>query len=322
MREQVRACVVAVLVGVLETACSGDKSTSATDVVPPAEPTGLRVDRAGDGEVPLSWSPNNESDLLGYRLYRSEDMGQTYVHLRDVSAPSHMDVGLSYETTYYYMVSAYDTHGNESPPCSPVFARPRNTSPPVPPQDLRAIAHHLQTRAVLEIALTWVANTESDLMGYKLYKALTEEFQPGPETFLADTTEVYYVDTDVEVGKMYHYLVVAYDKEPLESAPSNCASDIPLETPVLLSPQDGAVTHTLPIFVWQPVLGAKSYRVILTTSPEVGEIWDVTTADTRLPYSAGPVLVSGTRYYWRVGTITNLPGDINSISTARCFTAR
>jgi fibronectin type 3 domain-containing protein len=311
---------VASLTAMLWTGCSGDRPLSTPDTVPPATPTGLHVVRPGDGEVPLSWEANAEPDLAGYKVYCSEDSGRTYAFESDVSTSSYLDVGLSYETAYYYVVSAFDRDENQSGCCAPVSAIPRNTSPPLPPQDLKAIAHNLQIRRVLEVALTWAPNKESDLLGYKVYRSLTGGFRPSAESFLLGTTEVQYVDKDVEVGKRYHYLVTAYDKEPLESAASNDASDIPLATPALVLPQNGATTHTTPTFEWEAVYAAASYKVILTTSLEAGEIWMGSTADTHLLYSGEPPLVSGTTYYWKVGTVTNLPDDLNSISDVWRFT--
>ncbi len=85
-----------------------------TDVVPPAQVTGLTVTDPGtDGQLDLSWTANGELDLAGYRIYRSNISGETGSLIDSVSVNSYTDTGLTNGTTYYYQVSAYDDSLNE-----------------------------------------------------------------------------------------------------------------------------------------------------------------------------------------------------------------
>ena len=71
-------------------------------------------------EVTATWSANSESDLAGYNIYRSSTSGSGYVKLNSsiiakTSSPQYVDsISGSVETTYYYVVTAVDTSGNES----------------------------------------------------------------------------------------------------------------------------------------------------------------------------------------------------------------
>jgi hypothetical protein len=89
-----------------------------TDVFPPAMPQGLVAvaDTAGNA-IDLSWTPNSDSDLAGYRVYRRDIHG---------SEPAQRIAALSLESsyrdataqtghTYGYSLSATDQSGNESP---------------------------------------------------------------------------------------------------------------------------------------------------------------------------------------------------------------
>ena len=72
--------------------------------------------------VMISWDPNPESDIAGYKLYKralpSQDFGQPiFSGLPGTpSSPSTIVTGLSDGTTYGFMLTAFDTSGNESAP--------------------------------------------------------------------------------------------------------------------------------------------------------------------------------------------------------------
>lgn len=83
------------------------------DHFPPAVPSGLRADAAGDS-VALVWEPDTEADLAGYRLYRELGDGP-WLKLAEVNAvPSYSDAAVEHGKTYRYAVTAFDKAGNES----------------------------------------------------------------------------------------------------------------------------------------------------------------------------------------------------------------
>ncbi len=88
------------------------------DRFPPAAPAGLRA-TASPNSVELSWDPNTEADLAGYRLYRSLPGGQME-KIADLTVPAYSDHNLDRDKTYRYEVSAVDRLGNESPHSAPV----------------------------------------------------------------------------------------------------------------------------------------------------------------------------------------------------------
>ena len=65
--------------------------------------------------VQVTWNPNTEPDLAGYRLYVGEASGQ-YGEPVDVgNVTGHvMEITPEYGATYYFALTAYDTSGNES----------------------------------------------------------------------------------------------------------------------------------------------------------------------------------------------------------------
>jgi hypothetical protein len=110
-----------------EGALSTEASATPLDRTPPSVPVGLTA-LVGDGEVTLQWSANAESDLAGYRLYRSATFGGPYGLPIDAPiANRSLDSGLTNFMTYYYAVSAVDQDGNESARSSDVSATPVST---------------------------------------------------------------------------------------------------------------------------------------------------------------------------------------------------
>lgn len=83
------------------------------DVEPPAVPRGVQS-ITGDDEVILSWYPNAENDLAGYRVYRGYSESGDYYRIATTSAVSFVDRDVTNGRTYYYAVSAYDANDNES----------------------------------------------------------------------------------------------------------------------------------------------------------------------------------------------------------------
>lgn len=98
---------------------SGPVRIDARDLFPPATPAGLEA--VADPEahaIDLSWQPDTESDLAGYRVYRREaGSNAAPVRLPGATdpAPSFRDATAQPGHTYEYSVSALDRDGNESP---------------------------------------------------------------------------------------------------------------------------------------------------------------------------------------------------------------
>jgi hypothetical protein len=95
------------------------------DAVPPAAPTGLTA-TAGDALVTLEWDDNLELDLAGYHVYRSVTAGGPYdpLNVALVADSAYTDVTAQNGTTYYYVVTAVDTRGNESADSNEASATP------------------------------------------------------------------------------------------------------------------------------------------------------------------------------------------------------
>jgi hypothetical protein len=85
------------------------------DTTPPAAPTNLTATAIRSSQIDLDWSNNTEGDLLCYTVYRGATSGGPYnLVAGNVAVSAYSDTGLAESTTYYYVVTATDTTGNES----------------------------------------------------------------------------------------------------------------------------------------------------------------------------------------------------------------
>ncbi|MFG0251957.1 MAG: M12 family metallo-peptidase [Phycisphaerales bacterium JB038] len=105
--------------------------TDGADVTPPSPPTGLTAS-GGDALVTLDWADNGEPDFAGYDVYRATSSGGPYTKITANSQANsdYSDGGVVNGTTYYYVVTASDTTGNESGYSDEAFATPNATGDP------------------------------------------------------------------------------------------------------------------------------------------------------------------------------------------------
>ncbi|HOV47511.1 MAG TPA: right-handed parallel beta-helix repeat-containing protein, partial [Anaerolineae bacterium] len=83
--------------------------TSHNTAAPISPPTGLTATLEGTSIV-MSWAPNLESDLAGYKVYWDTDSGYPYAHSVDVgNVTAHTIAGITSGTRYYVTITAYDT---------------------------------------------------------------------------------------------------------------------------------------------------------------------------------------------------------------------
>ena len=90
------------------------------DTIPPAMPRGVRLEETTEG-ISLTWSKNEEEDLLGYNVYRVEGPVKRLLNgepLREERFLDREPPGLRY---FSYFVTAIDLSGNESEPSREVI---------------------------------------------------------------------------------------------------------------------------------------------------------------------------------------------------------
>lgn len=101
-----------------------DATPDEPDTTPPAAPTNLAA-VAGDGIVSLDWDDNTEPDFQIYNIYRATASGGRYTEIDNDTPSEFVDNFATNGITYYYVVTAVDTSGNESAASNEVSATPQ-----------------------------------------------------------------------------------------------------------------------------------------------------------------------------------------------------
>lgn len=91
-------------------------------------------------QIQVTWNPNTEPDLAGYRLYVGEVSGQYGEPIDLGNVTGHvMEITPQYGATYYFALTAYDTSGNESGYSDEAICFVPDSRAPEKPTGLRAI---------------------------------------------------------------------------------------------------------------------------------------------------------------------------------------
>jgi prepilin-type N-terminal cleavage/methylation domain-containing protein len=201
-------------------ATGGPKSASVTvNRCPAYKPTGLAGGRNWGG-VELTWAPNQETDVVGYDVFR----GTTLVCSTDsVSATTCRDTPPDPAATYTYTVQAYDTGAagrRASPASDPITVVPDcstgagtcNTPPITPDVSMTGGVLSISSKAPHD------KDTGDGVQFFRVYR--TTSASP-PTTWkdrydIVDNTASTVTWTDKAPGS-YHYWVTAVDKHYTES---------------------------------------------------------------------------------------------------------
>ncbi|MFC1563512.1 kelch repeat-containing protein [candidate division KSB1 bacterium] len=219
-------------------AFSSQVSAFPHDLTAPAAPDNL-VGLPAKNVSNLSWSANSESDLKQYNIYRNLSPGFTPSSSDSVGFvlkpdSTFSDSSLANGTTYYYQIAALDSSLNLSSFSNEVSVTPADLVAPAAPSNLTATGKNES------INLAWDLSPDADVEKYIIYRSQTDGFAPQPSDSLsfvnaADST---YSDSSVTVGLIYYYRVSAIDSVLNESAFSNQASAIPIDTVAPAIPQN------------------------------------------------------------------------------------
>jgi fibronectin type 3 domain-containing protein len=283
--------------GGLSSGGSGTNGNNGGGATAPAAPTGLLA-TAGNAQITLTW--NASSGATGYYVQRAMVSGGPYTQIAAPAANSYTNTSLTNGTTYYYVVSAFNSAG-QSANSSQASATPvAPTAPPAAPTGLQATAGNAQ------VSLTWTAST-----GATSYHVKRSTTSGGPYTQVAAPTTTSDSDTGLTNGTTYYYVVSALNSagESANSSQVNAtpvAAATPPATPTGLQATPGNAEVSL---TWTASTGATSYHVKRSTTSG-GPYTQVAAPTTTSDSDTG--LTNGTTYYYVVSALNAAGESANS----------
>ncbi len=227
---------------------NGSKRTSfpalvqPVDSIPPSKPQGFKGTVDSLGVVTLRWSPNSETDMLGYRVFKGNNKNEEY---------SQITVSPHQGTTYFDSVSVKDLNSKVYYQLIAVDQR-FNMSEPSEILEIKKPDFIKPTQPVFKsykikdgkVHITWANSSSDDVVRHEVYR----KERDSPEwklVFTVDSTQytdssnslptdplpaetlpteplptANWTDENITEGQQYSYTLIAIDDSELESDPA------------------------------------------------------------------------------------------------------
>lgn len=196
------------------------------DSVPPLKPQELTGKIDTLGVVTLTWKPNTEKDLKGYKILRANRPNQefTILNKHSVTSAKFSDtINLkTFSKKVYYKITALDHRYNQSEYSDIlVLERPDKIPPTSPVFDSYSLENG-------QVRIKWIKSSSDDVATEAIYR--TEAGKNQWEKIFETKTDTiaHFKDVELIPGTNYLYTLVAIDGSGLESPPSPPLS---VETP-------------------------------------------------------------------------------------------
>lgn len=187
------------------------------DSIPPAKPVGLKGVIDSLGVVKLTWTPNKEKDLLGYRIYRGnvaeEEFSQITISPSEPNTFEDKVLIKNLNPKVYYKIIAVDYRYNMSEFSETLILKKPDVIPPASPVFTK---YEIKEGSVF---LEWANSQSEDVSVHQLYR---KENDKKDWTLILETKnkEEKFQDKTAIEGNTYRYAIFAKDESNLISNPS------------------------------------------------------------------------------------------------------
>ena len=243
----------------------------------------------GELKITLTWAANTEPELTGYEILRFTDpTDETPDRTFSSILTTYVDTPVTADQPIVYRVRAVGPSNVKSELSAPVSAQA--TAPPATlatPRNVRA------TAGIEYITITWSANTEAELTGYRVLRYTDSSPETEAEVTFA-TVQTTYIDSPLVAGQTYVYRVQAVGV-------NNTESELSLFAPAEVLPDNSP-----------PATPGNFAAVLASTGTAVELSWDAPIRDAN-----GGALTGLVRYVIYRDTSNTVPTELTTIDAAR-----
>lgn len=190
------------------------------DNTPPAIPVGLRGTITKGGLVHLSWKPDSDEDIKGYKVYFANGSNDVYsqVTLEPVADTVFTDT-ITLKTlskNIWYKIVAVDQNNNHSKYSEPIRLKRPDVVPPMPPLATKV---HVDTAGV---QIDWIQSPDDDVVGYVISRKDKGSGWAIISRVKHDVAKssFHFTDNNVKPFTDYEYCAEAVDADSLHSVKS------------------------------------------------------------------------------------------------------
>jgi hypothetical protein len=321
---------------------SSNKESDPSDTVTikskaaPNPPDGLKAEGGKIRSAPLKWTPMDDEDVSGYRIFSSTSAAGPFnkiADLKDRKTADYTDFGggkalspeLKDSTVYYYQIAAYNGFGAEGPKSS--AANAQTAPPPVTPAGFTAKG--MQPRMV---PLAWDVHQDQNVKGYIIARGDKPDGPFEEITNLKGREINNYVDKGgagsgwgkggkpLDDAHLYFYKVLAYN---WVNAKSEFTPPVSVMTkPVSFPPEKLAAAGKKPRQVpleWRPIPDVTIDRYeIFRSESELGKFDKLGETKADKPHYLDEKLGDGKAYFYKIRAVDRfgLVGEFTSIVSA------
>ncbi|MGJ8733415.1 MAG: hypothetical protein ACSHW4_09725 [Cellulophaga sp.] len=188
------------------------------DSIPPAKPVGLIGVMDSLGITTITWEPNIEKDMLGYRVFRGNIKNEEYAQITidPVTTNKFTDTVQvkSLNDKVYYTVVAVDNRYNNSDYSEVLEIKKPDVVPPSSPifKEYKVNKNG--------VSLSWIKSVSADVDKHQLYRKNKSTVSEWELIFETNDTITSFEDTKVAAATKYTYKIQALDDSGLISADS------------------------------------------------------------------------------------------------------
>ncbi len=180
------------------------------DEAPPAMPVSLRGIVDKNGQVDLSWAANAESDLLGYRVFRTNSLKEEFTEVTNTIIPKpqfrdSINIKVLNKNIYYSVVAVDKNFNPSGYSQSLLLKRPDMIAPAVPVFTRSDISRDT-------VLLAWHNSVSDDVVSHQLIRIDVATNSASVVTsWLLNTPRATYSDNTLKPGSTYVYKILATD---------------------------------------------------------------------------------------------------------------